>query len=639
MSDGVNLEDRMREGLIDFSDIRSFEGRDVLRIGDFNRDEITYVMEVARLIGAEHRRNRHDLRGFEFNDLLEGLVVGTNFAENSSRTHDSSWFAAENLGAHVVPVRRNAEGTSKAKGESIAHDMAALQSYGIHAVVMRNSLEGSPQWTADYLRELAASHPEDLFKPVIINGGDGSHEHPTQAFLDLLNLYTIYDVDFEGGSRKPYGELRRDDVLSGMTMLAVGDTLKGRTFKSLARALAQFEDNEVVIVSPEEVRSPEDAILDLKKRGLKVGAFDSIGEAIKYVNSRNRKSFVYGLRTQEERLDPKVFEKVKGLVNLTPGLLDMYEGTNILPIMHPLPMHKGHPEIHPSIDFRKEAVYFRQMGMGQFARMALLGLTLGRISTCADEEGRTYTDPRIRENGSRFVELDRPEHKDDRESMIMTLAEIVRSGEGIGCLRDYVGMMAESRDGKDDASLVDQYVELFAKLTDGGRALELLRHFTFRFREGEDGFVIDHIENGRTGLIKYHLDLSHQIGRKGCDGNPVVVSAVDGLDSKKYGLKGVIKMRGYEMPADDALQYCHLLSKTPVVVTMIKDGRPVRKFTPNKPYEIRDFIHCPNPLCVSRQEHSEHVPTVFYNVGGDDYQCRFCDTAVPRERFRLIKTD
>ncbi|MFC1741982.1 hypothetical protein ACFL3V_05590 [Nanoarchaeota archaeon] len=633
---GINPEDSMHMEFIDMENVRSFKGRDVLRIGDFNRDEITYVLEVARVMGDDFLRNRDDLRNFTFKDLLKGKVIGTNFSEDSSRTHDSHCFAASNLGATVVPIRRNASGTSKAKGESLAHDFATLATYGIHAIVMRQSLEGSPQAIADYLTELSKAHPDAVTDARIINGGDGSHEHPTQAFLDLALLYNLYNVNFDGTAKKKYGEQTREDVLSGLTMLAVGDTLKGRTFKSLARALAQFEDNEVLIVSPEEVRSPEAEIQDFKQRGLKVQVFNALDEGMEYINKRHRKSFIYGLRTQEERLDPKVFEKVKGLVNITPELIDLYEGTGILPIMHPLPMHRMHPEISPEIDFREEALYFKQMAMGQFARMALFSLVLGRVRTSAD--ARKYVDNRIKGDVERFVKLDLNRWMDDEVKIINSLQNLAASDAGVAKLKRALLAMSSAAEDGEGKMLTRLYMDLFSDLTDDGKLLELVHHLTFRFQKGESGFVIDHIENGKTGLMKYHLSLSSWGKETDAKGNPVLISAVDGLLGKSGGIKGVIKVRGHDLPLAETAQYCYHLSKTPIVITKIEDGLPVSKWTPTRPYELRGFIHCPNPLCVSNPKHSQHVISVFYHMGGDDYKCRYCDTAVAREDFRIIKS-
>jgi len=192
----------------------------------------------------------------------------------------------------------------------------------------------------------------------------------------------------------------------------------------------------------------------------------------------------------------------------------------------------------------------------------------------------------------------------------------------------------------------DLFYDLLSRMTNKGELLELVRHLTFRFRDGEEGFVIDHIANGNTGLVKYNLDLSSLLGVGGCDENPVVVSAVDGLNSIKSadGLKGVIKVRGY-LPPDEFFQYIGLLSDTMPTVTFIRDGKPVRKISPDTPYELRDFIHCPNVLCVSGEEFHEHVPTVFYHQnpdcdnGSELYACRYCDTPIHRKDFRLVKSD
>jgi aspartate carbamoyltransferase catalytic subunit len=630
----MNLEKRMHLELIDLSNVRSFNGRDVLRIDDFNRDEITYVLEVARILGDNHRNNMKDLRGFQFKTLLEGLVISTNFFEPSSRTHDSHWFAAENLGAKVMPARRGADGTSNVKGEPIPHDIATLNCYGSHAVIIRTKLEGVPQLSSDYLAKIVASHPYHLLmKPCIINGGDGAHEHPTQAFLDLMTLYVTYDMDFSG---KPHSEtgIRREDMLSGLTMIAFGDSLKGRTFKSLARALGQYNDNEVVIVSPIQVRAPQEEIRDLERRGLKVAVLDSLEESMKHANTR-KKPFFYGLRVQEERLDPKDYEAVRGKVCMTPEILDMYEGTDVLPIMHPLPVNKKSPEIAPAVDFRTEAYIFHQMAMGQYARMALLGLVLGRIDTFSDN--KPYLDARIKQGEEMFRRIPLTGHDEDSKAVLKTIDEVIRREKGQAALKGFVDGIYDSNDYK---FITDQFMELLADITESGRIIELVRHLTFRFNQGEDGFVIDHIDDGKTGLVKYHLGLSQLKERLDSRTNRILVSAVDGLVGS-HGPKGVIKVRGYTPKLDSQLQYIRLLSKSIPRITLIRDGSPAEKFEPTEPYELVNFTHCPNIMCASGHEHREArgIPTVFYRTGHAEYQCRYCDAKVEVQNMRLIKTD
>jgi aspartate carbamoyltransferase catalytic subunit len=633
----MRLEDRMRLESIQLGNVRSFLGRDVLRIDDFNRDEIAYVLEAARVLGESHRRNMRDLRGFEYKDLLEGLVISTDFFEPSSRTHDSHWFAAENLGAKVMPARRGAEATSNVKGEPIPHDLVTLNCYGSHAIVIRTKLEGVPQLASDYLSKMVEAHPDHLlFKPCIINGGDGAHEHPTQAFLDLLTLYMTYDIDFRGEPRidSDGAGLRRQDVLSGLTMIAFGDSLKGRTFKSLAKALSRFDDNEVVVVSPAQVRAPPDELRELERRGLNVKVFDSLEESMIHANTRKR-PFFYGLRVQEERLDPKDYEAVRGKVCMTPEILDMYQGSDVLPIMHPLPVNKKNPEIAPSVDFRKEAYIFHQMAMGQYARMALLGLVLGRIETSADDN--RYVDVRVKKDEKMFRRISMKEHDDDNEAVLRTLDDIIRKEPGQDALRRFVAGCAGA---KDYQKVADQFMELLSEITDNGRLIELVRHLTFRFKPGEDGFVIDHLDDGKTGLVKYHLGLSQLKERMDAGGNRILVSAVDGLVGRT-GPKGVIKVRGYIPELSRQLQYTWLLSRKVPRITIIRDGLPAEKFEPAQPYELVDFNYCPNIMCASGPEHREArgIPPVFYRTGSSEYQCRYCDAKVEVAKMRLIKTD
>ena len=243
----INLEDKINTELINMDNVRSFKGRDVVRIGDFNRDETTYILEVARIFGESMIEHQDDFSNFPYKDLLDGKKVTIGFKENSSRTRRSHAAAARALGAEIIIEEPNEDGTSATKGEALDHDIATCATYFSHLHVMRSKIEGAPEYLADYLSQIKEAHPNAVTNPVIFNGGDGAHEHPTQAFLDLLTLYHLFNVKMDGSPRSEHEVLERGSTLSGLTMLAVGDTLKGRTFKSLAKALGQFDDNEVVI--------------------------------------------------------------------------------------------------------------------------------------------------------------------------------------------------------------------------------------------------------------------------------------------------------------------------------------------------------------------------------------------------------
>ncbi|MBI5880725.1 aspartate carbamoyltransferase regulatory subunit [archaeon] len=620
------LEDKMRMEFIHMDGVRSFDRRDFLRITDFNRDEIMYLLEVGRLVAQDMRANRDDTSKSLFANLARGKRGATTFFEASTRTHDSSLVAMTNLGIPNPIQRRSTEGTSQAKSEALAHDLGMYSTYGTHVIVMRHPCEGAPQWAADYIDRQAKLR--DKVRSRIINGGDGAHSHVTQGLLDMLGYYLLYFVGVDGSSLRR--GLSYDNVMSGLTLYGIGDSLKGRTIKDNARGFAKFPGNRLVLVGPEEIRMPADDIKDLERSGLEVVVLDDIPAALEHSKSVDMPIF-YFMRTQEERLLPQVVEIVRGKVDMTPEMMEKaglmvhedQDSRKIVPFFHPLPMHKRHREIHPSFETTPHFRCFDEAEMGPFMRTAIIGLSLGVIGTSA---AKPYVDPRIKGDYPKYVPVELSERLQCEENMFSTLAEIVRGDFGS---RLFEGFIEKVRCGATPYSALD---EMLQKISADESIRKKYRHFTFRFIKGESGTVIDHIENGLTGLIKYQLDLSRMIGRQGCDGKPIVVSAVDGLDSSKRGIKGAIKVRGVLLPPE-SLHYCYLLSPD-ITMTHIADGVPVGKFAPLIPEVLENFIRCKNPLCISSEDFSEKVPTIFYRDRGDSYRCRYCDTVMQRADIR-----
>jgi aspartate carbamoyltransferase catalytic subunit/aspartate carbamoyltransferase regulatory subunit len=630
---GVNVEDAMRMDLIDINNVRSFRGRDFLRVTDFSRDELVYILEVARVIARDTRKNRHDLSKSRFYNIGAGKQGATTFFEPSTRTHDSSVVAMTKLGMRVPILRRSTEGTSQKKSESLAHDLFMYATYGIHAIVMRHPQEGAPQWAADYLESMSKFH--DKVRPVIVNGGDGAHCHPTQAMLDALAYYLLYFVD-EDGKDIPLQGINRNNFLSGITLYGIGDSLKGRTIKDNARLLAKFKDNELVLVGPSQIRLPEQDRKELERSGLKVTVLEDIPSAIEHARQKQMPVF-YFMRVQEERLDPKIVESVRGKVIIDKKMLEeagVFVSANgdgaktfkrNIPFFHPLPMHKEHREIHPQLESTKHFKCFEEAEMGPYVRAAIIGLTTGIIETSAQQK---YVDLRLKKDCQKYREINTDEEEDNNSTLLNNLLNTVESDEGRFIFQNFVGLLKK---GEPPKTVFADFIENIGKESNFNR----YRHLTFRFVTGEEGTVIDHIENGLTGLIKFQLDISKLIGRKGCDGKPILVSAVDGLESSKYGLKGVIKVRGHLIPPE-ALHYCYLLSRSEMTLSHIKNGRVVAKFTPTLPEILTDFITCKNPLCISRQEFGERIPTTFYRSHGESYKCRYCDTIVERSEIRSL---
>lgn len=268
--------------------------------------------------------------------ILEDKIVACIFFEPSTRTRLSFETAALKLGAQVISAEDAASNGSTHKGETIEDTTKIISSYA-DIMVMRHFEKGSAEKSAS-----VATIP-------VINAGDGAHEHPTQAYLDL---YTIY---------------KEQKKLSGLTVTFVGDLKNSRTLHSLVPLLVLYPLNTVYFVSPKELSLPQDFVSALTTRGLKVVETTDMNEALSHSD------IVYMTRVQKERFDDlNEYEKVKDLYLLKKDHLSLMKGTAT--ILHPLPRVN---EIDHAIDADPRAGYFRQAQNGLYVRMALLAYALG----------------------------------------------------------------------------------------------------------------------------------------------------------------------------------------------------------------------------------------------------------------------
>jgi len=178
----------------------------------------------------------------------------------------------------------------------------------------------------------------------IINAGDGSGQHPTQALLDL---YTIR------------AELGRID---GVRVAMVGDLANGRTVRSLAYLLSKFKDIKLWFVAPPQVAMRDDLKAHLDEHGVPWVETEDLDSVLPDVD------VVYQTRIQKERFtDPEAYNAVKGVYRIDNKALARMRRYAIL--MHPLPRVD---EILPEVDADPRAAYFRQARNGLHIRMALL---------------------------------------------------------------------------------------------------------------------------------------------------------------------------------------------------------------------------------------------------------------------------
>jgi aspartate carbamoyltransferase catalytic subunit len=305
----------------------SFEGRDILTTEDLSREDILEIMRVTAKMETIATKER-------VSTLLADKLVAVIFLEPSTRTRLSFETAVQRLGARPITVA-DAKSSSAAKGESLADTARTVEGY-VDCIVVRQPQTGGAKLMAD-----AVSIP-------VINGGDGSGQHPTQALLDL------YTIQKEKGT------------LEGLTVAMVGDLKYGRTVHSLSYALAPFKPS-YIYCAPKELAMPAQVVEDVKQRGIPVKHTDSIQEAL-------QADVVYMTRIQRERFeDPAEYERLKGSYVLNRALVE--KGKKGVVVMHPLPRVD---EIALDVDGLPGAAYFRQAHNGVYLRMALLALVLGR---------------------------------------------------------------------------------------------------------------------------------------------------------------------------------------------------------------------------------------------------------------------
>lgn len=261
-------------------------------------------------------------------NVLKGEMMFTIFYEPSTRTRMSFAAAAQHLGMEVVTTENARDFSSAVKGETLEDSIRVMCQYQPSLIVLRHHEDG------------AANKAAAVSTVPIINAGDGTGQHPTQALLDL---YTI---------NKEIGRLE------GLNIIIGGDLAHGRTARSLAYLLAKYPNNKITFVAPEVLKIDEDIKQYLTRHKIDFQETDDIKAALP------KADVVYWTRVQKERFDSS---KLKDSFAI--GLEEM----KLLPkksvLLHPLPRID---EISHEVDEDPRAAYFRQAGNGMFIRMALI---------------------------------------------------------------------------------------------------------------------------------------------------------------------------------------------------------------------------------------------------------------------------
>jgi len=303
-----------------------FEGRDIISIKDFTKEEINYILKIAQTM---------EPIAVKGSDMLKRKILATLFFEPSTRTRLSFEAAMHKLGGSTIGFAE-AELASVKKGENLADTVRTVENYA-DLIAVRHPLEGAARLAAEFA------------KVPIINGGSGAEEHPTQALLDL---YTI---------------MKEKKKINGLKIALVGDLRYGRTVHSLAYALSLY-NIELYLVSPESLRMRREVLQTIKEK-IPVIEKTSLEKTVSQVD------VLYVTRIQKERFpDPAEYIKVKGSYKIDMNTLS--EAKEGLIILHPLPRVD---EIAPEVDNTPYAKYFPEVWNGIVMRMALLALISGAI--------------------------------------------------------------------------------------------------------------------------------------------------------------------------------------------------------------------------------------------------------------------
>jgi carbamoyl-phosphate synthase/aspartate carbamoyltransferase len=297
--------------LLDMLSRSPFKQKHVLSVNQFTRADLHLLFTVAQEMRLGVQRQG-------VLDVLKGRVLCTLFYEPSTRTSASFDAAMQRLGGRSVNI--STEHSSTKKGETLQDTIRTLGCYG-DAVVLRHPEASSAETAAK-------------FSPVpIVNGGNGSIEHPTQAFLDLFTI------------REELG------TVTGLTITFTGDLRYGRTVHSLIKLL-QFYDVRIQLVAPKDLSLPD----EVRQLVVASGQLTVESEALtpEIVASSD---VLYSTRVQKERFaDLEQYERLKNTFIIDNRLLKHAKSQMV--VMHPLPRNL---EIAEEVDFDQRAAYFRQV--------------------------------------------------------------------------------------------------------------------------------------------------------------------------------------------------------------------------------------------------------------------------------------
>jgi aspartate carbamoyltransferase catalytic subunit len=312
--------------------------RHLISAGDLSREDTVLILDTAAELASVADRPIKKL------PTLRGRTVVNLFYEDSTRTRTSFEAAAKRLSADVINF--SAKGSSVAKGESLKDTALTLEAMGSDAIVVRHPASGAPRRLADWTSGR------------VINAGDGTHEHPTQALLDAFTI-----------RQRLVGPDQRGKALDGIRVTIVGDVLHSRVARSNVLLLDTL-GAEVTVVAPPT---------------LMPWAIDTWPCKASYdFDAELRKTdVVMMLRVQQERMSAAFFPTVREYrrrYGLDTGRMALLPEHAI--VMHPGPMNRG-VEIAAEVADSPRSTIVAQVANGVTVRMAVLYLMLGGAAEAA----------------------------------------------------------------------------------------------------------------------------------------------------------------------------------------------------------------------------------------------------------------
>src|SRR6202171_3358222 len=297
----------------------------LLGIEPLDRVEIETILDRAKAFQPQQTQSRKS-------DLLRGRMIVNLFFEASTRTRTSFEIAAKRLGADAVSI--TASGSSVSKGESLVDTLNTLAAMRPDAIVMRHSASGAPHFLARYL------------PTPIINAGDGTHEHPTQALLDARTI------------------LDRRSKLEGLRVAIIGDIAHSRVARSNLHLLSKF-GAEIVLCGPASLLPVELAQL---APGIRL--------TTDIRNANRDADVIMMLRVQLERQHEASFPASEyfQFYGLRLEHMDLAKPDAI--VMHPGPINRGRELSSEVADFQR-SVILNQVENGIAVRMAVLERVIG----------------------------------------------------------------------------------------------------------------------------------------------------------------------------------------------------------------------------------------------------------------------